>query len=85
MLDLLNMDFEALRNVDIHTVSPDDLVNLEDIVIHPDDPQEQKLIDFLLQVKNPYLFKCGDTIVKVNYLNNGYSLTDKMKSFFLSL
>lgn len=46
---------------------------------------EQRMIDYLEQVKNPYCFLCGDTAVRIRFEPAGGELKSKLKNFLISL
>ena len=79
------LDFEAMRSVDIRTVNPASLVDIRDIRVNTALPQRERVLDFINQVKNPYLYKCGKMIVKVSFAQTEATLEDKLESYLLSL
>ncbi len=62
---------------------PDALVDLLDVKIKGDSPA-QRLSNYLKQVKNPYRFKVGDTLVSISYQTGENTLEEKIKSYFIS-
>lgn len=65
---------------DIKTVVPDELVDIRSVSVDKDLPREERISDFVRQIKNPYLFKCGDIVVKASFSDNGQSLEECIKS-----
>lgn len=59
----------------------DDLVDIRNIKINVNQPIQEKIVDFVKQVKNPYLFKVGDVVVKVNFNNNGSTFQEKFENY----
>lgn len=55
-----------MQKVDPKDVSEDDLVDLRDVVINRNLPIRERFLDFVRQVKNPYLFKVGKIVVKID-------------------
>ena len=45
---------DDLKNVDLLTVDRDELVDIRDVKINTDLPQEERMKDFVKQIKNPY-------------------------------
>lgn len=74
-----------MRNVDLSTVDPDTLVDIRDVKIRADLPKEERILDFIRQIKNPYCFKCGDLIIKSTFEENGATLEDRLRNYFSSL
>ena len=81
----ITYDFEAMKSVDIFTVDRESLADIRDVSIDPDLPLEEKAALFLNQIKNPYCFRCGDVIVKVNYAKTEKAIDDCMEGFYRSL
>ena len=75
------MTLEEMKAVDIRTVDPDTLVDIREVKIDQDLPREARMKSFLEQVKNPYVFKCGDVIVKTVFAESGPTLDECMKRY----
>lgn len=58
-----------------------DLVDIKSIKINQSKPVQEKIIDFVRQIKNPYFFKVGDVAVKVNFNNDGASFEEKFQNY----
>lgn len=58
----------------------DELVDLRDIKIDRRLSVNNRMISFIKQIKNPYLFKVGDIVVKIRFTENAPSLQDKLAS-----
>ena len=78
---LQQIDLAALEAVDVQTVSPDDL---KDIQIDPSLPKEERIASFIRQVKNPYCYKCGKIVVKVGF-EEGTTLEEQLKTIFSTM
>ena len=63
----LSAQLEQLAQVDIKTVDPKDLVEIEDVTIRADLPQEERIIDYIKQIGNPYCYLYHGIIVKVSF------------------
>jgi hypothetical protein len=81
----MNISIDELKNVDIRTVDPDTLVDLRDVIINQDLTREERMIDFIKQIKNPFCYKNGKAIIKTSYADTEATLEDKLESYFLSL
>ena len=84
-MDLSKVDFEALRNVDIREVDPDTLVDIREVKIDQSLPREQRMADFIRQVKNPYCFKVGKIAVSVGFATNGTTFEQQMGHYLQTL
>ena len=72
-----SIQLSACKNVDIRGCNPEALVDLRDIAIDTTLPVTERINSFLHQIKNPYLFKVDDTVVKVTY-GTGKSFSDSL-------
>ena len=52
------------------------LVDIQEVHVNRALPREQRISEFVRQIKNPYLFKCGQFTVHVGFTANGVSLED---------
>jgi hypothetical protein len=82
---LMSITIEELKSVDIRTVDPNTLVDLNDVRINTELTKEERLIDFIKQIKNPFCYKNGKAIIKVSHTDTEASLEDRLESYFLSL
>ena len=78
-------EFDALRQVDIKTVSREELVDLDSVVIDMEQSKEERIESYIDQIKNPFCYVCNGIIVKSNFNNAEESLETKLSSYFLSL
>ena len=58
------MLLEELKSVDIRTVKPEDVADIQQIKIDDTLPQQEMRKEFIRQVGNPYCFRVGKVIVK---------------------
>lgn len=82
------MDIQILRNmedIDICSVTKESLVDIKNVKIDREKKKQERIIDFLRQIKNPYCFVCNGIIVKTNYNSNEETLQEKLERYFLSL
>ena len=81
----MSHDIEKLKSVDIRTVDPATLIDLREVVINPNLPREERLIDFVRQIKNPYCYKYKKAVIQVEHDDTEASLEDRLVSYFSSL
>lgn len=79
------MSLEKLQSVDIRTVKPEDVVDIQQIKIDDGLSQQEKRREFIRQVKNPYCFRVGKIIVKASYSGNGVSLNERFEELVMSV
>ena len=59
------------------------LADIRDVSVDPNLSKEERIAEFLRQIKNPYLFKCGKFTIRVKYADNGVSLEDCLKQILI--
>ena len=56
-----------LREIDIRSVNPAELVDIENVCIRTDLPVEERLRDYISQIKNPYCYRSHGVTVKISF------------------
>ena len=76
---------EQMKNVNICTVDLAELVDIREIQIDQQKTREERLRDFVLQVKNPYCFRVGKVVVKLTFPECGATLEDRLQNLMTKL
>ena len=63
----------------------DSLVDIRDVKIDRTLPLEERMKSYVEQIKNPYMFKVGDTVVRVSYANTPETINDNFINLIASL
>ena len=79
------MSLEELKSVDIRTVKPEDVADIQQIKIDGTLSQQEMRKEFIRQVGNPYCFRVGKVIVKSSYSGDGVSLNERFEELLMSL
>lgn len=58
-----------LKKTDISACNADGLVDLRNVEVNRESSFDKRMNDYIGQVHNPYLFKVGSTVVKVEFGN----------------
>ena len=74
-----------MRQQNIKEVNKDDLVDIRSVVVDTSLPPEQRMMDYLEKIKNPYCFRCGDAVVSIHFADKGNSLDSLLKNYFMGL
>ena len=59
------------------------LADIRDISVDQTLSKEERIAEFLRQIKNPYCFRCGKFTVRAQYAENGVSLEDCLKQILI--
>lgn len=63
----------------------DSLADIRDVKIDRTQPVEERMKSYVEQIKNPYLFKVGNTVVRVSYANTQATINDNFVNLLASL
>ena len=61
------------------------LVDIRDVKIDRSKPVEERMKSYVEQIKNPYLFKVSNTIVRVSYANTQATINDNFVNLLASM
>ncbi|NBJ93547.1 DUF6870 family protein [Parablautia muri] len=72
------VEIERMKNIDVRTVKVSDLVNIEEIDINTELPKEERLLEFIKKVKNPFCYICNGMIIKTSYSDTKETLENRL-------
>ena len=55
------------------------LVDIRDVSVSKELPREERISEFIRQIKDPYSFKCGRFTVRASFAADGATLEDCIK------
>jgi hypothetical protein len=73
-----------IRQTRFGEVDLDSLADIQDVVIDTSQPEAERKKSYLRQIKNPRLYRCDDTIVRVTFADHGTTLKDRLRQYLLS-
>ncbi len=69
-LKKLEEKLRRCKSVKLEDVTLDDVNEISSIKIDRRKPSNERILDFLTKVKNPYIFKVNGKLVKIEFSNN---------------
>ncbi len=81
----MNRTLEQMRKTDVKTVDPDTLIDMQAVTINTSLPREERLLNYLDQIINPYCFKHGKTVIKIGFADTALTMEDCLERYLLSL
>ena len=63
----------------------DYLVDIRDVKIDRSMSVEDRMKSYVEQIKNPYMFKVGNTVVRVSYANTQATINDNFVNLLASM
>lgn len=81
MMDKYNLEeikekLERCKNIPIDDINPDEVDDIKDIKISRKKCREERILDFIVATKNPYVFKVNGTLVKISFTNDKRNAKD---------
>jgi len=72
-------NMEAMREAAVGLIDKNALVDIKSVRVDQGLPRNERIVEFVRQIKDPYCYKCGKFTVLSKYTNNGVSLEDCLK------
>ncbi len=64
-------------------MTPSELVDIREVSVDPSLPRDERIAEFVRQIRNPYCFKCGKFTIHAKYAQNGISLEDCLRQILI--
>lgn len=58
------------------SIDMDSLVDIRDVSVDKALPKDERIAEYIRQIKDPYHFRCGEFVVTARFLVDGPSLED---------
>ena len=65
----------------MNTFNIHDLADLKTLTVDTTQPKQERLKQFITEVKNPYTVRVGETLVRIEFIG-GRSFSDALTAFF---
>ena len=79
------MGIETMKNVSPKTVDRSTLVQRSSIRLDPAAPREDRLREFIKQIRNPYCYLDGKTVVKISFTETDTTMEDCLEHYLRGL
>ena len=76
---------ESMASVQSREELLDSLVDIRTVKIDSTQPVEERMKSYVEQIKNPYMFKVGGTVVRVSYANTQKTINDNFVNLLSSM
>ena len=78
-------ELDELSRVEVGVSEFDDLKNIDEIAIENSLDANQRVLDFIEKMGNPYCFYCGEILVRINFDSTGIDLRTRLLNYFAGL
>jgi len=79
---MTKQEINIMKNMDMNQINPD-LMELTEIQIDESLPKQERILDFIKKIRNPYCFKCNGVMIKLEFSNEGMSFEDGMVQYLI--
>lgn len=77
-IEELEKKIKVCKRISLNEVDIDKLDELSDIKISKKKKGNERILEFIKNISNPYIFKIDNKIVKIEFTNNGMSAEDSI-------
>ena len=85
-IEALSEKLKRCREIPLDEVNPDDVDEITDIKIDKRKSSNERILDFLNKVKNPYIFKVKGKLVRIRFSDTDKTaddcLTNALKNLY---
>ena len=78
-------EIKKMRAIDVRTVDRAKLMDLKDIEIDPDASPEDKMPEYIKQIKNPYCFLCNGYVIKLEFSETDKTIEDRFLEYISTI
>ena len=78
MIEKLN----EMKNVDLRTVDRSTLVQRKDVRLKSKGSKQERIAEYISQIKNPYCYLDGKTVVKISFADTDRTIEDCFHAYF---
>ena len=71
-----------MKNVDLRTVDRGTLVQRKDVRLKSKGSKQERITDYISQIKNPYCYLDGKTVVKISFADTDRTIEDCFHAYF---
>ncbi len=57
----------------------DALVDIRSVAVNKELPEDERKVEFLRQIKNPYRFRCGNFVINASFTSDGVSIEERLQ------
>ena len=84
-IEALSEKLKGCREIPLDEVNPDDVDEITDIKIDKRKSSNERILDFLNKVKNPYIFKVKGKLVRIRFSDTDKTADDCLTNVLKNL
>ena len=75
-------ELKKMKAVDPRTVDRSTLVQRKDVKVRSKGTKQERIMDYIDQIKNPYCYLEGKTVVKISFADTDRTIEDCFHAYF---
>ncbi|MDO5425134.1 MAG: hypothetical protein Q4F41_15530 [Eubacteriales bacterium] len=80
-MHLSKEELQKMKQIDIREAEIEQLVDISEVAVDMKKSVSARVEDYVQKVKNPFLVKVGDYVVKIGYSDSPETLNDRMEQY----
>lgn len=77
-------DMERMQAADSRTVDRSALKDIRDVNVDMTLPKEERIMDYISQIGNPYCYRHGEYVVNISFTDTDTTLEERLLSYMRS-
>lgn len=77
-------DLKQMKEVDLRTVDRNTLRDIKEVKVDPTLSKNERILDYICQIGNPYCYRYGKYTVKVSFTDTETTLEERIISYLRS-
>ena len=74
-----------MKEVDVRSVDRNTLVQRNSVKVNPKKDKAERVKEYVEQIRNPYCYLDGKTVVKISFANTSRTIEDCMRGYLSGL
>lgn len=79
------MTISEMKDVDVRSVDRNTLVQRNSVKVNPKKDKAERVKEYVEQIRNPYCYLDGKTVVKISFANTSRTIEDCMRGYLSGL
>jgi len=84
-IEELKEKINRCKSMTLDDVSLDDVDEITSIKIDKRKSSNERILDFLIKVKSPYIFKLNNRLIRIRFSDNGLTANDALTNILKNL
>ena len=60
----------------------EELIDIRSVTVNKDLSKDERIKEYVRQIKNPYRFRCGDYVINASFSSDGVTIEERLQALF---